>query len=102
MPVYLVVEIARILDAATYERYIEAIPPVVAQYGGRYVVRGGPVVPLSGGWQPARVIIVEFDSYDAIGTFVTSAEYRALAPLREASTETRAIALESYPPPSGG
>lgn len=33
MPVYLVVEIARIHDAATYDRYIEAIPPVVARYG---------------------------------------------------------------------
>src|SRR5262249_24409643 len=98
MPVYLVVEIARIHDAATYDQYIEAIPPVVARYGGRYVVRGGPVVALAGGWAPARVIIVEFDTSDALGARVASPEYRALAPMRESSTETRAIALEGHRP----
>ena len=101
MPVYLVIDIARIHDPATYERYIDAGPVVVAQYGGRYVVRGGPVVPLSGGWQPARVIVVEFDTFDAIRAFVTSPEYAALAPLREVSTETRAIAVEGYAPAAG-
>jgi uncharacterized protein (DUF1330 family) len=96
MPVYLVVEISRIHDAATYAEYVAKVPAVVAQYGGRYVVRGGPVVSLSGGWQPARVIIVEFQSYDAMGAFTASPEYQKLAPLRETATDTRAIALESY------
>lgn len=56
------------------------------------------MIPLAGGWNPARVVIVEFDTLAAMGAFVGSPEYRALAPLREASTETRAIALESYAP----
>jgi uncharacterized protein (DUF1330 family) len=98
MPAYLVVEITRIHDAAAYDTYIERIPAVVAQYGGRYVVRGGPVIPLSGAWEPARVIIVEFDGFEALGAFVTSPEYRVLAPLREAATETRAIALDGHRP----
>jgi uncharacterized protein (DUF1330 family) len=89
MPVYLIVEIARIHDAAAYDTTSSGS----RQVGGR-VVRGGPVIALAGG--DRRVVILEFDTFEAMGTFVTSPEYRALAPLREAATETRAIALEGH------
>jgi uncharacterized protein (DUF1330 family) len=89
---YLVVDI-EVMDAEMYERYIERIPEVVHHYGGRYVVRGGTVTPLAGGWSPDRMIIVEFASDGDLYAFVTSDEYNALAPLRENSTRTRSIAL---------
>jgi uncharacterized protein (DUF1330 family) len=45
-----------------YEDYKVAAPPSIAQYGGRYVVRGGPTVTLEGDWQPKRVVVLEFPS----------------------------------------
>lgn len=95
MPAYLIVEI-EVLDRETYQKYVDQIPPVAARYGGRYLVRGEEVVPLSGDWHPERLILLEFESFEAITRFTLSPEYRALAPLRERSTRTRAVAAKGY------
>lgn len=93
MKAYMIIEIA-VTDPALYARYMEQAPGVVQQYGGRYLVRGGEVKPLTGGWAPERVIVLEFESAEQMRRWNTSPEYQALAPLRIQSTVTRAIALE--------
>src|SRR5262245_46460511 len=42
MAAYIIADI-EITDPAGYEEYRRRVPATVAQYGGRYVVRGGPV-----------------------------------------------------------
>jgi uncharacterized protein (DUF1330 family) len=39
------IEITEVLDAERYAEYQRLIPATVEQYGGRYVIRGGPVTP---------------------------------------------------------
>jgi len=95
MPVYMVVEIA-VLNADLYAKYVENVAAVVTKYGGRYLVRGGAVTSLAGGWNPERIIIVEFPSPEGVRRWLSSPEYQELAPLRESSTLTRAILLEGY------
>jgi len=90
--VLLLVEI-EIVDQELYDRYIEQVPDVVYGYGGRYVSRSYEVVPIAGGWEPDRVIIIEFPDMDALIAFGTSAAYQRLAELRERSTRTRSLAL---------
>ncbi len=97
MPAYMIIEI-EVLDAATYAEYMEKVPATVANYGGRYVVRTGNVVPLSGGWRPDRLIIVEFPGAEMMRAWITSADYQSLAPSRERATKTRAIAVQRYEP----
>jgi uncharacterized protein (DUF1330 family) len=97
MPVYLILDIA-VIDPEVYGEYVERVPAVVEQYGGRYLVRGGDVVPLFGDWQPERIIVVEFDSTDQLQEFYGSPEYQALDPLRERSTVSRAILVEGFEP----
>ena len=92
MAAYLIVEI-EVIDGATYEEYIAQVPAVVNKYGGRYLARTADVVPLAGGWMPERMIVIEFPSMEQLAAFGASPEYRALAPLREASTRTRSIAV---------
>lgn len=92
MAVLLLVEI-EIVDQELYDRYIEQVPDVVYGYGGRYVSRSYEVVPIAGGWEPDRVIIIEFPDMDALIAFGTSAAYQRLAELRERSTRTRSLAL---------
>jgi len=41
MTAYLVVEL-EITNAAAMKAYVSAVPAMVAQYGGRYLTRGGP------------------------------------------------------------
>lgn len=93
MSAFMFVEIM-VTDSATYDEYMSLIPPVIAQYGGRYIVRSSRVIPVAGGWSPDRLIVVEFDSLTELTACFQSAEYQALAPLREKSTATRSLIVE--------
>ena len=95
MPVFIIIDIA-VIDQGLYEEYVARVPAVVEQYGGRYLVRGGEVAVLTGDWQPERIVVVEFDSSEQVQEFYASPEYQVLAPLREQSTNSRAILVEGY------
>ncbi len=71
------------------------MPSIVARYSGRYLVRGGKITALLGGdWVPERMIILEFPSEAYIQEWLSSPEYQAIAPLREAGAEIKAVLLE--------
>ncbi|MFZ0748969.1 MAG: DUF1330 domain-containing protein, partial [Pyrinomonadaceae bacterium] len=63
MPAYIVVEI-EVEDPVRYEDYKKMVPPSLAAYGGRFLVRGGQVENLEGDWAPKRLVMVEFPSVD--------------------------------------
>jgi len=95
MSVYLLVEV-KTRDPEKYGQYINRVSQLVAHYGGRYLVRGGKITPLGGSWNPERIIILEFPSEAHIREWLSSPEYKAIAPLREAGAETRAVILEGW------
>lgn len=88
----MVIEVT-VVNPERYAEYVARVPAVVARYGGRYLVRGGEVVPLTGDWRPERLVILEFPSMEQMTEWNFSEEYVALAPLRAESTITRAIAV---------
>ena len=45
MPVYMVVEIKK-KDKQKYNQFIAALTEIIEKYGGRFMVRGGSVIPL--------------------------------------------------------
>jgi len=91
--VYLIIEI-QVADQETYGEYLRKVPPTVEKHGGRYLVRGGRVVPVAGDWRPERIVVVEFPSFEHLERWSESPEYQALAPLRMRATAGRAIAVE--------
>ena len=95
MPIYFIVDI-EVHDQSTYMEYVARVPATVEQYGGRYVVRTGEAVPVWGGWEPDRLIILEFDDVEALDRWRTSPEYAEVAPLRERSTKTKAIVVDKF------
>ena len=95
MSVYLIIDLA-VMDQELYEEYVAQVPAVVEQYGGRYLVRGGEVVALAGGWRPERIVVLEFESLDQAQEYLISPENLALAPLREKSITARAIIVPGY------
>lgn len=95
MAVYMILEI-EVTDPETYASYVAQAPATVAQYGGRYLVRGGAVTPVDGQWRPERMVVLEFPSMADYERWVTSPEYAAIAPLRERSTNGRVIVVEGY------
>jgi len=93
MAAYLIADID-ITDPATYEEYRKQVPGVIAKYGGKYVVRGGKVEPLEGGWSPKRLAVVEFPSMDQALKFYRSPEYAPLIKLRQKASKGKLLLVE--------
>jgi uncharacterized protein (DUF1330 family) len=87
MPAYLVANI-EITDPAGFDAYRARVPEVIAQYGGRYVVRGNPPTQIEGGPFFKRLTIVEFSSMEALKAFYDSPEYAPLLAIRTACSKT--------------
>jgi uncharacterized protein (DUF1330 family) len=94
---YIVAEI-EVRDGAAYREYAAAVAPIVAQYGGRYLVRGGTSEAKEGVVPAGRAVIIAFPTLAAARTFYDSPEYAAIAPLRLRSSSSRVFLVEGVPP----
>jgi uncharacterized protein (DUF1330 family) len=102
MSVYMVTLVKK-KDKQKYNEYIAALTDLIEKHGGRYLVRGGRMIPLFKGLEVERrhvdkVIIIEFPSAAAHGHCFSSKEYLDLIPLRDAGADVRAFLLEGYVP----
>ena len=86
MAVYIVGQI-NITDAEMFKIYSEKVAPTVHQYGGRYLVRGGAVEKLEGNFSGARMVVIEFESADAVKRWYTSEEYVPLIKIRQQASD---------------
>ena len=93
MAAYLYGEI-QITDAEGYEAYRRDVPAVIAAHGGRYLVRGGAVIALEGEASLRRTVILEFPHMEALLGFYHSAEYQALAAVRQRCSTGSIVAIE--------
>ncbi len=93
MPAYVIVEI-EVTDPEGYAAYREQAPPIVAAFGGKYIVRGGALDVLEGEWQPKRLVILEFPTVDQAKAWWTSEEYSEPKQLRRQTTHTNMIVVE--------
>ncbi len=93
MAAYVIAEID-ITDPAGYEEYRRQVPGVITKYGGKYIVRGGKVESMEGGWQPKRLAVVEFPSMDQAQKFYRSAEYAPLIKLRQKASRGKLIIVD--------
>ena len=93
MPAYVVIEI-EVHDPQTYEAYKQLAPPAIAQYGGRYLARGGRTETLEGDWSPKRLVILEFDSVERAQAWWSSPEYAEAKALRQSCSSARMVVVE--------
>ena len=87
MAAYVVAQV-KITDPDTFAKYGEQVPGVVAQYGGKYLVRGGKFDTLEGEWDVGRLVVLEFPSMEHVHRFYNSPEYAPLIKLRQQSADT--------------
>ena len=97
MTAYLIANI-EVTDAAGFERYRAGVSAIIAQYGGRYLVRGGAVTAVEGTPGINRLVVLEFPTMDQLRTFYDSAEYAPLLKLRLASSHSETVLAEGYAP----
>ncbi len=83
-----------ITDPALYAAYIRVVPPTIAKYGGRFLVRGGRAETLEGSWSPKRVVVVEFPTFEQAREWWESEEYRDPKALRQSASITDMILVE--------
>lgn len=93
MAAYVIVDI-QVTDPAGYAEYRQLAPPIVAAYGGKYLVRGGALETLEGDWAPQRLVILEFPSVAQAKAWWDSPEYRPLREMRQRTTLSRMVVVE--------
>lgn len=94
---YVIAEID-VLNPEPYKDYVAAATPIVAAYGGTYLVRGGQSAVQEGEAAKGRLVIIEFPSLAAAGAFANSPEYLEAAKLRQANAVSRVILVEGKVP----
>ncbi len=83
---YLLVEM-NISDPERYKQYMAEAPAAVKAFGGEYLVRGGRHETLEGDWQPHRVAVLRFPSYEQAKAFYDGQQYTRTRQLRQGATE---------------
>ncbi len=97
MPAYVINDM-EITDSQRFEEYKRLSPPTVAAYGGRFLARGGEVTPLEGGWEPRRLVMLEFPSVEQAQAWLDSPEYAPARRLRELSAKSRMVVIDGVRP----
>ncbi len=93
MPAYFVAEVA-VTNPSGYEPYRALAGASIAQYGGRFIARGGKTELVEGGPEPQRIVIIEFADAAAVRRWYNSPEYQAALPIRLANSRGRAFIVE--------
>lgn len=82
MSAYFVVQ-ATISDEPQYQKYREAVVPLIARFGGKLTVRGAKVDVLEGEHDTRPVVMFEFPNMAAVHAFWSSPDYVPIKKLRE-------------------
>ena len=93
MAAYLIVDI-EVTNPAVFEEYRALVPPLVAKYGGKYLVRGGNFEKVEGDWTPTRLVVLEFESLARAKQFYYSEEYEPVKQIRLKSTNSNMVMVE--------
>jgi uncharacterized protein (DUF1330 family) len=92
---YLISQV-EVLDPEAWESYRTRAAPAIAQFGGRYLVRGAQAEVIEADWpadEPPQqtVIVAEFPSMDALKAWYASPEYAEAFAFRTAAVKRRMI-----------
>lgn len=96
MTAYLV-GVVRVDDPETYKQYTAQTPGIIAQYGGKFLVRGGEVEAIEGADFTSRMVVLEFPSKDAFKTFYNSSEYQRVVKIRQDAAESNFWLVDGVP-----
>ena len=95
MAAYIIVDV-NINNRQEYEEYKRLTPASIAAHDGKFVVRGGSTETLEGNWQPGRIVVLEFPSFEKAKEWWASAEYAPAKAIRQKNAETRMIVVEGF------
>lgn len=93
MPGYFIADV-EVTDPEAFKPYVAGAPPTVAQYGGKYIARGGAIEVLEGSWSPKRITIIQFESVARAREWFNSPEYAPFKEIRKKTTRANLLVTE--------
>ena len=93
MAAYAIVNV-EITDSAGFAEYRKLVPASIAEFGGRFLTRGGLTEVLEGEWIPNRLVILEFPDVPTIKAWYHSPEYQKLVELRKRTATSDFVVIE--------
>lgn len=97
MTAYVISEV-EVLDTALIADYRALAQASIAQYGGRYIVRGGAAELIEGEPPPRQLVIVEFPSLERARQWYRSPEYAKALAVRQTALTRRLLFVEGVAP----
>ena len=82
MAAYMMVQ-STIDNEKQYQKYREAVVPLIMKFGGKFLIKGGEVEVLEGQPDGRSMVVFEFPSMEAIDAFWNSPEYVPVKALRQ-------------------
>ena len=98
-PYFVIVDVD-ILDVPRYLTYMEKARPALEAAGGRYLVRGGAYTVYEGGWEPTRLVLIEFPSQKEWESFYYGAAYEGIKTIRDETSTANIVGVEGLSPSS--
>ena len=83
-----------IRDPERYQDFIRGVKPAIESAGARYLARGGPHKVHEGDWSPRRIVLIEFPSVQAWGSFYNGPVYQGLKAVRDECSSARLVCVE--------
>jgi len=93
MSAYVVLDIT-VKDPELFEQYKLLAPSAIAEYGGKYLTRGGDVEVLEGQCSPNRIVILEFESKNRAKIWLNSSEYSEALKMRRQAADSDVFVVE--------
>lgn len=93
MSAYVILELS-IHDLQTMDEYRKLGAASVEAYGGKFIVRGGKTTSLEGGWEPRRIVMIEFSSHERAQEWWSSEAYTRARAVRESAADTKMIIVD--------
>jgi uncharacterized protein (DUF1330 family) len=95
MPAYIIARV-EVTDLDQYREYTKATPAAIAQYGGKFIVRGGAIVTLEGEPENRRLVVIEFPTLERAKEFFHSPEYTQVKALRAGAAVGQFLAIDGF------
>ena len=87
-----------IADPDHYSQYTQRAPKAFAEFGGRFLARGGRSEAMEGRKAPQRSVVIEFDSFEQAVACYHSAAYQEAKSYREEWAKAEIIIVEGVTP----
>jgi uncharacterized protein (DUF1330 family) len=93
MAAYMIFDIV-IHDQQEYDEYKKHTPAAVAAYDGKFLIRGGKTETIEGGWNPERIVVLEFPTMERAREWWSSDLYTKAKVIRQRAATTQMILVD--------